>query len=364
MLSDTQLILLVEHARNNHNVLDLDKVISLCDDLLEPGELLNIQQYMENENIIFEYENEYALASEDKLLGEDGLYNEDHETSAPDDFSEITDDSIKLYLKEIGNIPLLTADEEINIAQRMEQGDKSAIDELTKANLRLVVSVAKRYVGGSGMTFLDLVQEGNIGLMKAVSKFDYHKGYKFSTYAMWWIRQSVTRAIADQSKTIRIPVHLRETMNKIKRYSRDFFLSTGREPTREEIASYVNKPLDRVEEIMLCFHDPVSLETPIGEEEDSFIVDFISDERMPEQFHSIEYIMMRDELNEIISTLSEREQTILRLRYGFLNGRIWTLEEVGKIFHVTRERIRQIEERALRRLKSKRTTKQLKSYIE
>jgi len=363
MLSDTQLILLLKYARNNHNVLDLDKVISLCDDLLEPGELFNIQQYMENENIIFEYENDYATASEDKLLSDDDLYDAEHETNAPDDLSEITDDSIKLYLKEIGNIPLLTADEEIKIAQRMEQGDKSAMDELTKANLRLVVSVAKRYVGGSGMTFLDLVQEGNIGLMKAVSKFDYHKGYKFSTYAMWWIRQSVTRAIADQSKTIRIPVHLRETMNKIKRYSRDFFLGTGREPTREEIAAYVNKPLDKVEEIMLCFHDPVSLETPIGEE-DSCIVDFISDENMPEQFQSIEYIMMRDELNEMISTLTEREQTILRLRFGFLNGRIWTLEEVGKIFHVTRERIRQIEARALRRLKSKRTTKQLKSYIE
>lgn len=278
--------------------------------------------------------------------------------------SEMSDDSIKLYLKEIGRIPLLTAEDEFRIARRIEQGDQKAREELINANLRLVVSVAKRYAGGCGMAFLDLIQEGNMGLMKAVERFDYHRGYKFSTYAMWWIRQAITRAIADQSKTIRIPVHMRDMMNKIRIRSRHFLAEYGREPNVPEIAEMMELPVEKVEEVIKCFGDTVSLEAPIGEEESSFLGDFISDERTPEQFRETEYAMLRDEVAEVLSSLTDREQNILRLRFGFVDGRIWTLEEVGKIYHVTRERIRQIECRALRRLRERRALVSLRSYIE
>lgn len=276
----------------------------------------------------------------------------------------ITDDSIKMYLKEIGGIPLLTTNEEIELAIRIENGDEKAKEEMAYANLRLVVSVAKRYVAGSGMSLQDLIQEGNIGLLKAVDRFDYHRGFKFSTYAMWWIKQAITRAIADQSKTIRIPVHMRERMNRMKHVTRQFLSEHGREPLPVEIAEYMSLPVERIEEMLKYIGDTISLETPIGETEDSSLGDFIADEGMPEQFASTEYIMLREELEVILSTLTNREQRIIRQRFGFDDGRIRTLEEIGKEFHLTRERIRQIEVRAIRRLRAKQSTKNLRAYID
>lgn len=277
---------------------------------------------------------------------------------------DITDDSVKMYLKEIGNIPLLTPEKEVELAKKIEAGDESASQEMIKANLRLVVSVAKRYVRGSNMSFLDLIQEGNTGLIKAVEKFDYHKGYKFSTYALWWIRQAVTRAIADQSKTIRVPVHMRETMNRISRASREFILEKDREATIGEMAEIMSMDEDRLEEIMKLYGDTISLDTPIGEDEGTLLVDFIADEEQGDQFQKAELNLLKAEMKEILSTLSEREQKILMLRFGFESDRIYTLEEVGQMFHLTRERIRQIEGRALRRLRGKKETMFLRSYIE
>ena len=333
MFSEQQLIKLVNYAKNNGYILELQDISSICGDgPLGDKDFEQLRLYMDERHILVRSGVEEDLSEENE-----DLYSDQENTMY------MTEDSVRLYLKEIGSIPLLDAQQELQIAMRMEKGDEKAKEELINSNLRLVVSVAKKYVGGSGMSLLDLIQEGNVGLMKAVERFDYHKGYKFSTYAMWWIRQSVTRAIADQSKTIRIPVHMRETMNKIKKESRRFLSETGREPTAEEISDFMKIPCERVEEILKCFGNTVSLETPIGEEEDTLLVDFIADDHTPEQFRTTEYTMLQDELDDLLSTLTEREQTVLRLRYGFVDGRIWTLEEIGKIYHVTRERIRQID---------------------
>ncbi|HAA89135.1 MAG TPA: RNA polymerase sigma factor RpoD [Peptococcaceae bacterium] len=273
------------------------------------------------------------------------------------------DDPVRMYLKEIGRIPLLTPEEEIELAKRIEQGDEEAKRKLCEANLRLVVSIAKRYVG-RGMLFLDLIQEGNLGLLKAVEKFDYRKGYKFSTYATWWIRQAITRAIADQARTIRIPVHMVETINKLVRVSRQLLQKLGREPTPEEIAKEMGISVERVQEIMKIAQEPVSLETPIGEEEDSHLGDFIEDEDALAPAEAASSTLLREQLEEVLETLTPREREVLRLRFGLDDGRPRTLEEVGQKFNVTRERIRQIEAKALRKLRHPSRSKKLKDYLE
>ncbi|GAB6152536.1 RNA polymerase sigma factor RpoD [Desulfosporosinus burensis] len=273
------------------------------------------------------------------------------------------DDPVRMYLKEIGRVPLLSADEEIELAKRMEEGDEEAKRRLAEANLRLVVSIAKRYVG-RGMLFLDLIQEGNLGLIKAVEKFDYIKGFKFSTYATWWIRQAITRAIADQARTIRIPVHMVETINKLIRVSRQLLQELGREPAPEEIAKVMDIPVERVREIMKIAQEPVSLETPIGEEEDSHLGDFIPDDDAPAPAEAASFILLKEQLEEVLETLTPREEKVLRLRFGLDDGRTRTLEEVGQEFGVTRERIRQIEAKALRKLRHPSRSKKLKDYLE
>ncbi len=273
------------------------------------------------------------------------------------------DDPVRMYLKEIGKVPLLSAEEEIDLAQRMEQGDEEAKKQLCEANLRLVVSIAKRYVG-RGMLFLDLIQEGNLGLIKAVEKFDWRKGYKFSTYATWWIRQAITRAIADQARTIRIPVHMVETINKLIRISRQLLQELGREPKPEEIAEEMDLPEEKVREILKIAQEPVSLETPIGEEEDSHLGDFIPDDDAPAPAEAAAFSMLKEQLVDVLDTLTPREQNVLRLRFGLDDGRARTLEEVGKRFDVTRERIRQIEAKALRKLRHPSRSKKLKDYLE
>ena len=273
------------------------------------------------------------------------------------------EDPVRMYLKEIGKVQLLSADEETELAVRMEKGDADAKKRLAEANLRLVVSIAKRYVG-RGMQFLDLIQEGNLGLIKAVEKFDYRKGYKFSTYATWWIRQAITRAIADQARTTRLPVHMVETINKLIRVQRQLLQELGREPYPEEIAKEMNLSVDRVREIQKIAQEPVSLETPIGEEEDSHIGDFVEDDRLPVPAEAAAFTMLKEQLNEVLGTLTERERKVLRLRFGLDDGRQRTLEEVGKEFDVTRERIRQIEAKALRKLRHPTRSKKLKDYLE
>lgn len=273
------------------------------------------------------------------------------------------DDPVRMYLKEIGRVPLLTAEEEIELAKRIEQGDEEAKRELAEANLRLVVSIAKRYVG-RGMLFLDLIQEGNLGLIKAVEKFDYRRGYKFSTYATWWIRQAITRSIADQARTIRIPVHMVETINKLIRVSRQLLQELGREPTPEEIGQEMEISVEKVREIIKVAQEPVSLETPIGEEEDSHLRDFIEDEDALAPVEAASSILLREQLEEVLETLTPREKEVLRLRFGLDDGRARTLEEVGQKFNVTRERIRQIEAKALRKLRHPSRSKKLKDYLE
>ncbi len=273
------------------------------------------------------------------------------------------EDPVKMYLREIGKVPLLSAEDEIELAKRMEEGDEEAKKKLAEANLRLVVSIAKRYVG-RGLLFLDLIQEGNLGLIKAVEKFDYRKGYKFSTYATWWIRQAITRAIADQARTIRIPVHMVETINKLIRVSRQLLQELGREPTPEEIAAELKMPEERVREILKISQEPVSLETPIGEEEDSHLGDFIQDDNVPVPADAAAFTLLKEQLGEVLSTLTEREQKVLRLRFGLDDGRARTLEEVGKEFNVTRERIRQIEAKALRKLRHPSRSRKLRDYLD
>lgn len=273
------------------------------------------------------------------------------------------DDPVKVYLKEIGRVPLLSPEEEIDLAIRIKDGDEAAKKRLSEANLRLVVSIAKRYVG-RGMLFLDLIQEGNLGLIKAVEKFDYHKGFKFSTYATWWIRQAITRAIADQARTIRIPVHMVETINKLIRVSRQLLQELGREPTPEEIAAELDMPVERVREILKISQEPVSLETPIGEEEDSHLGDFIQDDNVPVPAEAAAQTLLKEQLDEVLDTLTEREQKVLRLRFGMDDGRARTLEEVGKEFDVTRERIRQIEAKALRKLRHPSRSRKLRDYLD
>ena len=308
----------------------------------------------------------------DQLLVEEAELSEDSEAIFeeadldPDTIAQhgvTVDDPVRMYLKEIGKVPLLTADEEIELAKRMEAGDESAKKRLCEANLRLVVSIAKRYVG-RGMLFLDLIQEGNLGLIKAVDKFDYTKGYKFSTYATWWIRQAITRSIADQARTIRIPVHMVETINKLIRVSRQLLQQLGREPSPEEIAEEMGIPVDKVREIQKIAQEPVSLETPIGEEEDSHLGDFIPDEDVPAPAEAAAFSMLKEQLVEVLDTLTEREQKVLKLRFGLEDGRARTLEEVGKEFDVTRERIRQIEAKALRKLRHPSRSRKLKDYLE
>lgn len=273
------------------------------------------------------------------------------------------DDPVKVYLKEIGRVPLLTADEEVDLAVKMSEGDLQARKRLSEANLRLVVSIAKRYVG-RGMQFLDLIQEGNLGLIKAVEKFDHTKGFKFSTYATWWIRQAITRAIADQARTIRIPVHMVETINKVKKVSSQLLHKNGHEPTAEEISAELDMPADKVREIMRVAQEPVSLETPIGEEEDSHLGDFIPDDDAPAPADAASHTLLKEQLSEVLQTLTPREEKVLRLRFGLEDGRSRTLEEVGKEFNVTRERIRQIEAKALRKLRHPSRSKRLKDFLD
>lgn len=300
-----------------------------------------------------------------KADAKNGEAEEDEETdvdlSVPEGVA--IDDPVRMYLKEIGRIDLLTAEEEVELAKGIEAGDEEARRRLAEANLRLVVSIAKRYVG-RGMLFLDLIQEGNLGLIKAVEKFDYRKGYKFSTYATWWIRQAITRAIADQARTIRIPVHMVETINKLVRINRQLLQELGRDPTPEEIAAEMDIPPERVREIMKIAQEPVSLETPIGEEEDSHLGDFIEDEDALAPAEAASFILLKEQLEEVLETLTPRERDVLRLRFGLIDGRARTLEEVGQKFNVTRERIRQIEAKALRKLRHPTRSKKLKDYLE
>ena len=298
-----------------------------------------------------------------EVIGEDDQVEEQEELdlSVPEGIA--IDDPVRMYLKEIGKVPLLSSEEEIELANRIEAGDMAAKKKLAEANLRLVVSIAKRYVG-RGMLFLDLIQEGNLGLIKAVEKFDYRKGFKFSTYATWWIRQAITRAIADQARTIRIPVHMVETINKLTRVHRQLLQELGRDPFPEEISKVMDLPVDKVREIQKIAQEPVSLETPIGEEEDSHLGDFIPDDEAPAPAEAAAFTMLKEQLINVLDTLTPREEKVLRLRFGLDDGRARTLEEVGKEFNVTRERIRQIEAKALRKLRHPSRSKKLKDYLD
>lgn len=345
-----------EISRLLENVeLDKNQMDDLYDALMSMGiEIVSETDPEDYEIIAMEQEEDSEVESET----ED---SEDLEASIPKGVA--VDDPIRMYLKEIGKVALLTAEEEIELAKRMEAGDEEAKRRLCEANLRLVVSIAKRYVG-RGMLFLDLIQEGNLGLIKAVDKFDWRKGYKFSTYATWWIRQAITRSIADQARTIRIPVHMVETINKLIRVSRQLLQEYGREPTPEEIAEEMDISVEKVREILKIAQEPVSLETPIGEEEDSHLGDFIPDDDVPAPADAAAFSMLKEQLVEVLDTLTEREQKVLRLRFGLDDGRARTLEEVGKRFDVTRERIRQIEAKALRKLRHPSRSKKLKDYLE
>ena len=339
---------LVALAKKKKNILEIQEINDVFRDMeLEPTQMDKVFEYLEANGIDVLQMNDDSNVDDDDLeimlSDEDEVDMEKIDLSVPDGIS--IEDPVRMYLKEIGKVPLLSAEEEIDLAKRMADGDEEAKKRLAEANLRLVVSIAKRYVG-RGMLFLDLIQEGNLGLIKAVEKFDYQKGFKFSTYATWWIRQAITRAIADQARTIRIPVHMVETINKLIRVSRQLLQELGREPTPEEIAAELDMPVDRVREILKISQEPVSLETPIGEEEDSHLGDFIQDDNVPVPAEAAAQTLLKEQLDEVLSTLTEREQKVLRLRFGMSDGRARTLEEVGKEFDVTRERIRQIEAKA------------------
>ena len=396
-----KLIEILELGKKKKNMLEYQEIADFFKDLnLDPEKFEMVIDYLEQNGIdVLKISNDDDVDDDIILDEEDEVEVEKIDLSVPEGVS--VEDPVRMYLKEIGKVPLLSADEEIELAQNMEDGavaiekinvlkgrldgaseeEKAEIREeiktlqrdvdkgadakkrLAEANLRLVVSIAKRYVG-RGMLFLDLIQEGNLGLIKAVEKFDYRKGYKFSTYATWWIRQAITRAIADQARTIRIPVHMVETINKLIRVSRQLLQELGREPTPEEIAEEMKMPVDRVREILKISQEPVSLETPIGEEEDSHLGDFIQDDNVPVPADAAAFTLLKEQLIEVLGTLTEREQKVLRLRFGLDDGRARTLEEVGKEFNVTRERIRQIEAKALRKLRHPSRSRKLKDYLD
>ncbi len=344
---------LIEKGKSK-GVLTYKEIMDMLEEIdLQPEQIEKVYETLESLGIDVMDEVSEEEVTTDK--------DDDNEIDVPEGVS--IDDPVRMYLKEIGKVPLLTAEEEVELAKRMGQGDEMAKRKLVEANLRLVVSIAKRYVG-RGMLFLDLIQEGNLGLIKAVEKFDYQKGFKFSTYATWWIRQAITRAIADQARTIRIPVHMVETINKLIRVSRQLLQEYGREPQPEEIAEEMDIPVEKVREIMKIAQEPVSLETPIGEEEDSHLGDFIPDEDAPAPAEAAAFTLLKEQLMDVLDTLTSREEKVLRLRFGLDDGRARTLEEVGKEFNVTRERIRQIEAKALRKLRHPSRSKKLKDYLD
>lgn len=369
MKFEEKMTILLNSAKKNSNVLRYEDIVNTFPETSVDGELFDkVLEELEQAKV-------EILPVSDNNMEDDPILLEDIDDMGDVEDIDISkvdmsipegiglDDPVRMYLKEIGKVPLLTADEEIELAKRMELGDDDAKKRLAEANLRLVVSIAKRYVG-RGMLFLDLIQEGNLGLIKAVDKFDYKMGYKFSTYATWWIRQAITRAIADQARTIRIPVHMVETINKLMRVSRQLVQELGREPSAEEIAQQMDMPVDRVREIIKIAQEPVSLETPIGEEEDSHLGDFIQDDNVPVPADAATYTMLKEQIVDVLTTLTEREQRVLRLRFGLDDGRSRTLEEVGKEFKVTRERIRQIEAKALRKLRHPSRSRKLRDYLE
>ena len=365
---DEKLSKLLELAKSKKNVLEEKDIHdAFAGEKLTPEKLDRIYDFLDKKHVdVLKMSNDDDmdpdLFTEDEDPDpEDEIDMEHIDLSVPEGVS--VDDPVRMYLKEIGKVPLLSPDEEIELAKKIELGDEAAKKKLAEANLRLVVSIAKRYVG-RGMQLLDLIQEGNLGLIKAVEKFDYRKGYKFSTYATWWIRQAITRAIADQARTIRIPVHMVETINRLVRTQRQLVQKLGREATPEELAKELDMPVDRVREIMKISQDPVSLETPIGEEEDSHLGDFIQDDNVEVPADAATYTLLHEQLMEVLSTLTEREQKVLRLRFGLDDGRPRTLEEVGRQFNVTRERIRQIEAKAIRKLRHPSRSKVLKDYLD
>ena len=355
---------LISLGKKKKSILEVQEINDFFSDMeLEPDHMEKVFEYLESHNI-----DVLRISGDDDdiddvdlmISEEDEVDMEKLDLSVPDGIS--IEDPVRMYLKEIGKVPLLTADEEVDLASRMAEGDEDAKKRLAEANLRLVVSIAKRYVG-RGMLFLDLIQEGNLGLIKAVEKFDYVKGFKFSTYATWWIRQAITRAIADQARTIRIPVHMVETINKVIRVNRQLLQELGHDPSPEETAEEMGMPVEKVREILKIAQEPVSLETPIGEEEDSHLGDFLPDEGASEPSEAASFTLLKEQLVEVMSTLTPREEKVLRLRFGIEDGRSRTLEEVGKEFNVTRERIRQIEAKALRKLRHPSRSKKLKDFL-
>lgn len=365
----SQMNCLLERAKKQKNVVELQEIKEVFQKgSLTPAQLEGIVSYLEERKIdvltMSEIDSD-EIEQSDVFPGEVEKEYEGKREDEPEILHSergSAEDPVRMYLKEIGRIPLLSSEEEIELAKRMEMGDEEAKKKLSEANLRLTVSIAKRY-SGRGMQFLDLIQEGNLGLIKAVEKFDYRKGYKFSTYATWWIRQSITRAIADQARTIRIPVHMVETMNRVNRTSRRLLQEYGREPTPEEIAVTMNLPVERILEVSKISQEPVSLETPIGEEEDSHLGDFIQDEHVPVPSEEAAHTLLREQLEEVMDTLSDREQKVLALRFGLEDGKPHTLEEVGRDFQVTRERIRQIEAKALRKLRHPTRSRKLRDFL-
>ncbi len=378
---------LVEEAKKNKGTIDMDQISVAFEGMdLPVDEIESIYDYLKGQNIIITQgngpdivsgEDDESAETDDILIDADDslIDEEDADVEDLEDVEEVrieettevlegvsTEDPVRMYLKEIGNVPLLTSEQEVELAMRVEAGDEEAKRALTEANLRLVVSIAKKYVG-RGMPFLDLIQEGNMGLMKAVDKFDYTKGYKFSTYATWWIRQAITRGIADTGRTIRVPVHMVETINKTLRMTRQLLQELGREPTPEEVAARLGVPASRVREVLKISRDPVSLDTPIGEEDDSHLGDFIEDDTALSPADSATFSMLREELANALESLTERERQVVKLRFGLEDGRARTLEEVGKEFNVTRERIRQIEAKALRKLRHPSRSKRLKDFL-